>query len=133
MLLLRAALLFGLIWALTSFGFSASTLVTLLGQPSNISAGQLYAVVAACAVSAIASLGLVTLLALNLLGRRTVVERFPGRALMGIGVVFCGVAVYAFLVMPAAQGDFFRHFAQGARFEFLLVGVAALIMSTRRA
>ena len=132
MLLLRASLLFGLIWTLTSFGFSAGALITLLGKPSYISPGQLYAVVAACAVSAVASL--VALLALNLLGRRAVVERVPARALMVIGLTFCGVAVYSSLVAPAdQQGDFFRRFVQGARFEFLLIGVAALIMSTRRA
>ena len=133
MLLLRASLLFGLIWTLTSFGFSAGALVTLLGQPSNISPDQLYAVVAVCVVSAIASLGLVALLALNLLGKRTVIERVPYRVLMAIGLAFCGVALYSFVVVHADRSeDFFRRFAQGARFEFLLIGVAALIMSVRK-
>ncbi len=132
MLVLRAFLLLGLIWTLTSFGFTAGALVTLFGQPSYISPGHLYGVAAVCAVSALLSLGLVTLLALNLLGRRTVVERLSSRVLVAIGLAFCGMAMYSFLVVPAdQQGDFFRRFAQGARFEFLLIGVAALIMSAQ--
>lgn len=133
-LALKAALLFGLIWALTSFGFTAGALITLLGQPSYISSSQLYGVTAGSAVSAITTLGLVALLALNLLGREALVERFPSRALMVIGLAFCGMAMYAFLIVPVdQQEDFFRRFAHGARFEFLLIGAAALIMSARRA
>lgn len=130
---LRASLLFGLIWALTSFGFTAGALVTVFGQPSYISPGQLYGVASICVVSALASLGLVTLLALNFLGRRAIAERFPAQALVVIGLTFCVVAMYSFLAVVSTnqQEDFFGHFARGARFEFLLIGVAALIMGTR--
>ena len=68
-LALRAALLFGLIWALTSFGFTAGALATLFGQPSYISPDQLYGVTAVSAVSAVVALGLVVLLTLHLLGK----------------------------------------------------------------
>jgi len=128
----RALLFFGLIWALTSFGFAAGTLATLIGQPSDISPGQLHSVAWLSTVSAIFAFGLVVLLALHLLGRDALAGRFPTRALIAIGLAFCAMAIYSFLISPANQQDFFGRFANGARFEFLLVGVAALIMSVRR-
>jgi hypothetical protein len=131
---IRALLFFGLMWALTSFGFTAGTLAALLWQPSHISAEQLHAVAVTSAVAAVVALGLAVLLALHLLGRGALAVRFPTRALMAIGLAFCAMAAYSFLIVPAdQQEDFFRRFANGARFEFLLVGVAALMMSVRRA
>ena len=130
----QTALLSGLIWALTSFGFTAGALTTLFGQPSYISPDQICGVAAVSAVSALVALGLVVLLTLHLLGKGAVAGRFPTRALMAIGLAFCGLAIYSFLIIPADQSEaFFRRFANGARFEFLLVGVAALVMSVRRA
>lgn len=133
-LVTRALLFFGLIWALTSFGFAAGALATLLGQPSHIGPDQLYGVAAVSTVSTVVALGLVVLLALHLLGKGALAGRFSTRALMAIGLTFCAMAIYSFLSTPAnQQEDFFRRFANGARFEFLLVGIAALIMSVRRA
>jgi hypothetical protein len=133
-LAIRALLFFGLIWALISFGFTAGTLATLLGQPSYISAEQLHAVVATSAISAVGALGLAVLLALHMLGKGAIAGRFPARALMAIGLAFCAMAVYSLLIVPSdQQEDFFRRFANGARFQFLLVGVAALIMGMRNA
>lgn len=130
-LALRAALIFGLIWALTSFGFTAGVLVTLLGQPSYINSGQLYEVTGVSAVAAIVALTLIVLLALKLLGKRNLLNRFLSRALHAIGIVFCGMAMYSFLTIPGDQQiDFFSRFAHGARFEFLLIGVTGLIMSS---
>ena len=129
---IRAVLFFGLIWAVTSFAFTAGTLATLLGQTSYISVEQLRAVAATSAVATVVALGLVVLLVLHLLGKGTLARRFPARALMVIGLGFCAMAAYSFLIAPAdQQEDFFRRFANGARFEFLLVGLAALITSVR--
>lgn len=129
----RALLFFSVIWALTSFGFTAGALATLFGQPSYISPAQLYVVTAVSAVSAIVALGLAVLLALHLLGKGVLAGRVPTRAMMVTGLAFCGIAIYSFLIVPTDQyEDFWKNFANGARFEFLLIGVAALIMSVRR-
>lgn len=59
--------------------------------------------------------------------------RFSTRALVAIGFAFCALAAYSFLIAPSDhQEDFFKRFVTGARFELLLVGVVALIMSVRR-
>lgn len=133
-LVLRATLFFGLIWALTSFGFTAGTLLTLMGHPSYIDAAQLQAVAAISAVSAVVAIGLAALLAMRLVGKGDLAGRFPVRALIAIGLSFCAMAGYAFLIFPAdEQRDFYTRFVSGARFEFLMIGAVALIMSARRA
>lgn len=130
----RAVLFFALIWALTSFGFTAGMLTTLLGQSSYISEEQLRGVAAASGIAAVVALGLASLIALHLLGKSALVMRIPARALLMVGLAFSGMAVYSFLIVPTGQhGDFFQRFASGARFEFLVVGVAALTMGTRKA
>lgn len=132
-LAIKALLFLGVIWALTSFGLTAGMLMTLLGQPSYISTEQLHAATAMSSASAVVALGLAVLLALQLLGKGALAGRFPTRALMAIGLAFCAMAAYSFLIAPSDhQEDFFKRFVNGARFEFLLIGVAALIMSVRR-
>lgn len=133
-LAIKALLFLGVIWALASFGFTAGMLMTLLGRPSYISAEQLHAVTGMSAVSAVVALGLAALLALQLLGKGALAGRIPTRALMAIGLAFCLMAAYSFLIATSDhQEDFFNCFMNGARFEFLLVGVVALIMSVRMA
>lgn len=134
-LVLRTALLFGLIWALTSFGFAAIALTTLFGQPSYIGAGQIYGVAAASGAAAVVALGLVVLLSLRLLRRGSSAERVSPRALITIAVGFAGIAACSFLLDPTVdqQKHFFLRFVSGARFEFLMIGIAALVMGLRKA
>ena len=133
-LVLRTALLLGLIWALTSFGFAAIALATLFGQPSYIDSNQIYGVVATSGVATLVGLGLAVLVSLRLTGRNAAAERVAPPVLMVVGVCFACIAAWAFLVSSSADQDhFFMRFLSGARFEFLMVAVAALIMGLRKA
>lgn len=134
-LALRTALLFGLIWALTSFGFTAVALTTLFGQPSYIDPSQIYGVVAASGVATVVGLGLAALISLRLAGRVASAERVDSRALMVIAICFAGIAAWSFLVDPPVdqQGHFFMRFMFGARFEFLMIAIAAFVMGLRKA
>ena len=132
-LALRTALLLGLIWALTSFGFAAIALATLFGQPSYIDSNQIYGVAATSGVATLVGLGLAVLVSLRLTGRNVAAERVAPPVLMAIGVCFACIAAWAFLVGSSADQDhFFMRFLSGARFEFLMVAVAALIMGLRK-
>lgn len=133
-LALRTALLLGLIWALTSFGFAAIALATLFGQPSYIEANQIYGVAATSGVVTVVGLGLAVLVSLRLTGRGAAAERVAPPVLMVIGVCFAGIAAWSFVVGSSADQDhFFMRFLSGARFEFLMIAVAALIMGLRKA
>jgi hypothetical protein len=134
MLALRTALLLGLSWALSSFGFAAVSLTTLFGQPSNIDADQIYGVAAASGVATVVGLGLAVLVSLRLTGKGDSTERVASPLLMTIGICFAGVAAWSFLVGSSADPDhFFIRFLSGARFEFLMIAVAALVMGLRKA
>lgn len=132
---LRTALLFGLIWALTSFGFAAVALTTLFGQPSYIDASQIYGVAAVSGVAAIVGLGLAVLISLMLTGREASAERISPRVLIVIAVCFAGIAAWSFLVDSSVdqQKHFFMRFMSGARFEFLMIAVAAILIGLRKA
>ncbi|MFG6448907.1 hypothetical protein ACG0Z6_11750 [Roseateles sp. BYS180W] len=132
-LVIRTVLFYALIWALTSFGFTVGALQTLLGQGNDISSEQLHAVAVTSAVATVVALALAVLLGLKLLGKGALAGRFPAVALRAIGLAFCAMAAYSFLVVAADHPeDFFRRFANAARYEFLLLGVAALALSVRR-
>ena len=132
MFYLRVPLFFGLIWALSSFAFAAIALAVQIGQDSFISPRQVSAVVALCSLASLCALGLLVSIAVDLLGRRLTLAtaRSTYKAWLGVGVVFLAIAAYSFFVVPAeSHEDFFRRFAHGARFEFLLVGVSALLVN----
>ena len=133
-LALRTVLLFGLIWALTSFAFAAIALASLFGQPSYIDPSQIYGAAATSGVATAAGLGLVVLISLRLTGKSASVERVPPRALIAIAIFFAGIAAWSFLADPPVdQEHFFMRFMTGARFEFLMVAVAAFAMGLRKA
>lgn len=123
--------LFALITTLTSFGFIATVLATQVGEGSYISSTQVYAVVAICVVATLSSLGLLILVVFELLKKRVVpaLDRLANTAVVAIGVVFCGVAACSFFITPTdLYEDFFLKFVHSARFEFLMIGVSALVM-----
>lgn len=133
-LAVRIALLLGLIWALTSFGFAAIALTTLIGEPSYIDSSQIYGVVTISGVATIVGLGLAVLVSLRLTGRGVAVGRFASPVLMIIGACFACIAAWSFVVGSSADQDhFFIRFLSGARFEFLMIAVAAIIMGLRKA
>ena len=133
-LALRTALLLGLIWAITSFGFAAIALVTLFGQPSYIDSSQICGVAATSGVATVVGLGLAVLVSLRLTGRSAAAERVAPPVLMFIGVCFACIAAWSFLVDSSADQDhFFMRFLSGARFEFLMMAMAALVMGLRKA
>lgn len=133
-LAVRTALLLGLIWALTSFGFAAIALATLFGQPSYIDPNQIYGVAATSGVATVVGLGLAALVSLRLTGRSAAADHVTPRVLMVIGVCFACIAAWSFLVSsPADQDHFFMRFLSGARYEFLMIAVAAIVMGLRKA
>lgn len=133
-LALRTVLLFGLIWATTSFGFAALALTTLFGQPSYIDPSQVYAVTVVSCVATVVGLGLAVLISLRLTGRETFAECGSSRALMIVAVCFLGITAWSFLASPPVdQQHFFVRFLSGARFEFLMIAVAAVVVAFRKA
>jgi hypothetical protein len=133
-LVLRATLLFGLIWALTSFLFAAVALATLFGEPSHIEAAEIYGVAAMSAVAAFIGLVLAALVAMRLIGRSARADLVSPRGLMIVAACLAGIAALAFAVSSTMdqQDSFFLRFVAGARFEFLVIGLAALVMGLRR-
>lgn len=81
--------------------------------------------------SAVVALGLAPLLASRLVGKDAAAAHVAPNALRVIGLAFCAFSIYSFLIVPVDQQDFFKLFANGARFETLLIGLAALVMATR--
>jgi hypothetical protein len=123
--------LFALITTLTSFGFVAAVLATQVGRDSYISLVQVCAVIAICVAAAICSLGLLALVIFELVGRHVVpvVDRVASKAMAIIGLVFCMLAIWSFFLVPTAfYEDFLLKFTHSARFEFLMIGVSALVM-----
>ena len=134
-IVMRAILLFGLIWALTSFGFTAVTLTALFGEPTYIDERQIYGVAAMSGAVAVIGLGLAVLISLRLTGRRAYADIISPSALKVIAACLAGIAAWSFAIDPAIgqQGNFFLRFVSGARFEFLVIGLAALVMGLRKA
>jgi hypothetical protein len=134
-LVLRTILLLGLIWALTSFGFTAAALAALFGEPSHIEETQIYGVAAMSATAAVVGLALAALIAMRLAGRRAYADLIAPRGLMVIAACLAGISAWSFAISLTddQQGSFFLRFVAGARFEFLVLGLAALVMALRKA
>jgi hypothetical protein len=109
----------------------AAVLATQVGRDSYISLVQVCAVIAICAAAAICSLGLIILIVFELVGRHVipVVDRVASKAMVIIGLVFCGLAIWSFFLVPTDfYEDFLLKFTHSARFEFLMIGVSALVV-----
>jgi hypothetical protein len=137
---------FSLIQALISFA-PVSVLLFIQTMQDLGSRNTLFnLVITASAIAALCSLLLLIAIGIDLYGKR-----FTARtdtqvtfALILIGLSFCGIAAYAFLVSPTViadnfyleldriDSDFFRRFIFSARLEFLLIGLPALVMSAMK-
>jgi hypothetical protein len=124
-----------LITTLTSFGFVAAILISQVGEDSYFSATQLNAVIAICIAATLSSLGLLTLVVFELIEKRLNPKLYQtlNKVVVVIGLIFCSLAVGSFFLVPTDfYEDFLLKFTHSARFEFLMLGVSALIMPVVR-